>query len=224
MNVKSIGVCGVLLAAVSVSSALAVPIPLQNADFESNPDNSAQFTSVAPWGPNGAWAYHAGFDRPGREALGERFGFYSAGTAETVGQLTAELIAPGVTYTFRSFINDGGAGGGAVPYQIGYADVAGDRSSFIPLATRVEDISATFNSAWVLAEGVSYTVGADGPEIGKELIVRLGSAADGGLTDAWYDNMSLTRSGGDAIPEPGSMALLASGLLGVAGFRRKARG
>ncbi len=224
MSVKSIGLCGLLLVAMSVSAAMAVPIPLQNADIETNPDNAAQFSGIAPWGPNGGWAFHTGFDRPGREALGERFGFYSAGTLETVGQLTAELIAPGSTYTFRSFINDGGTPGGAVPYQIGYAGVTGDRSSFIPLATNVVDISGSFGGAWMLADGVTYTVGTEGAEIGKELIVRLGSGADGGLTDAWFDNLSLTRTGGDVIPEPGTMALLATSLLGLAGFRRIARG
>lgn len=224
MSVKNIGLCGLLLAALSVSAAMAVPIPLQNADIESNPDNTAQFSNIAPWGPNGGWAFHTGFDRPGRETLGERFGFYSAGTLETVGQLTTELIAPGSTYTFRSFIHDGGTAGGAVPYQIGYADITGDRSSFVPLATNVVDVSGTFGGAWIEAEGVSYTVGTAGPEIGKELIVRLGNGAAGGLTDAWFDNFSLTRTGGDVIPEPGTMALLASSLLGLAGFRRKARG
>ena len=146
MMVKTMCVGAALAAAVLAVPASAGLITLQNADFENNPNNAAQFSSVAPWGPNGAWAYHAGFARPGNETLGERFGYYSAGTSETVGQILPELIEAGATYHFWSFANDGGQAGGALPYQIGYAGTAGDRASFVPLATNLVDMPATNNA------------------------------------------------------------------------------
>lgn len=190
---------------ICASIAAAVPafgdaIPLLNADIETN--SSGQFGRIDGWGPNGGWADHASFARPNNGTLGVNFGFYSAGTTETVGQLTTAIIQPGAVYTFRAWAQGGGNDVGTVPFQIGYAATTGDLASFVALATQTYVVG----NAWEDLAGVTYTTGAAGPEIGKELIVRLGGGAAGGSDDIWFDNFSASF-----VPEPGSLVLLAAG-------------
>lgn len=47
-------------------------------------------------------------------------------------------------------------------------------------------------NAWAQVDGVSYKVGANDSAVGKRIAVRLGSGADGGSTDIWFDNLTLT--------------------------------
>jgi hypothetical protein len=196
--------------ALLVAPAGATVIPLINADMETN--FTPPFGHPDGWGPNGGWADHAGFARPNNASLGLYFGFYSAGTTETFGQLTGEIIQPNMEYNFKSWAQGGGDNTGTLPYQIGYAAIDGDLSSFVALATATYDLG----EAWEETDGVTYTTGAAGPEIGKQLIVRLGAGADGGVSDIWFDNFSAS-----VVPEPASLVLLALGGLAVA--RRQCR-
>jgi hypothetical protein len=192
------------------TGVVATPITLTNADIESNA--SPQFGAIAAWGPNGGWALHSGFARPNNESLGLNFGFYSAGTTETVGQLTGELIQANMLYNFKSWAQGGGDNTGVIPYQIGYAAVDGDLASFVLLATTTYAVG----EAWAEIAGVTYATGAEGPEIGKQLIVRLGDGSVGGDGDIWFDNFSAS-----VVPEPATLMLL--GLAGLTALRRKHR-
>jgi len=158
-----------------------------NAGFESNP--TPQFGGIGVWTPGGAWAYHAQFAAPGNSGLGASFAYYAAGTTESFGQILTDRFAANTTYTFRSWAIGGGDRTGQVPYQIGYAAVDGDISSFVPLATNV--VNLTGNTSWVETNGVSYTTGSSGAEVGQQIIVRFGSSADGGSSDIWLDNVSV---------------------------------
>lgn len=197
-------VCGLL----SVATVVAAPIELLNADIETNV--SDKFGGIASWGPRGGWADHANFAKPGNAGLGLNFGFYSAGTTETVGQITGEIIQANMTYSFAGWAQGGGDNVGVIPYQIGYAEVDGSLASFVPLATATYEVG----EMWMPLAGVTYTTGASGAEIGKQLIVRLGDGSVGGASDIWFDNFSAS-----AVPEPATLVLL--GLAGVALIRRR---
>ncbi|WP_147446573.1 hypothetical protein [Corallococcus sp. CA047B] len=162
-------------------------IPLNNAELETH--TSSQFGALGHWGPNGAWANHLQFPRPGNQNLGKVFGYYSAGLTETVGQLlTGYRFVAGKTYVFKSWAHGGGDNTGVVPYQIGYAETDGNLATWKPLQTRLFAVGNT----WYETEGVSFTVPAGSPAVGRQIIVRFGKQTDGGMGDIWFDNLSLT--------------------------------
>jgi hypothetical protein len=202
MRTLLVMVCAMLLGA----NAWGLDVTLDNADIETNP--GGEFTSIGDWGPNGAWAYHADFPKPNNGSLGASFGYYSAGSTEIVAQLTDEIISADTIYDFWSWAIGGGNDTGTVPYQIGYAATAGDVSSFVLLASNA--ITVTGNGQWLELAGVSYTTGATGDEIGKELIVRLGDLSAGGDSDIWFDNFQATAT---PVPEPGLIAVAAFAVL-----------
>lgn len=208
---RAYAIFGLLAAALS-TTASATSITLVNWDIENN--STPEFGAIAGWGPNGGWADHAGFARPGNSGLGLNFGFYSAGLTETVGQLTTHVIAANTTYHFWSFAQGGGDNTGTLPYQIGYAATDGQLSSFVALMTS----TVTVGNDWVETAGVTYTTGSTGAEIGKQLIVRLGKGSDGGATDIWFDNLQATAT---PVPEP--MTLIAVGLGAAFVARRRRR-
>jgi hypothetical protein len=210
INTKTLG--GILVFALS-TGAMAGQITLVNWDIETN--SSAKFGKIDGWGPNGGWADHASFAKAGNETLGVNFGFYSAGNTETVGQLTSEVIAPNMIYKFWSYGQGGSDNTGLVPYQIGYAATDGVLASFVALKTNV----VTLGASWVETEGVTYTTGATGAEIGKQLIVRLGQGSDGGATDVWFDSFKATSQ--SVVPEPITVIGLGLGVAFLARRKRK---
>lgn len=197
---------------VAACSASAQPLVLTNADIENNV--SGQFGAIAGWGPNGGWAPHSGFSRPGNEGLGDNFGFYSAGTAESVGQIVdGHSIQAMTVYQFWSWAYPGGNDIGTIAYQIGYASTDNDILSFVPLATQTYNITGM--TSWSELDGVTYTTGEAGDEIGRQLIVRLGGGAAGGDNDIWFDSFQASAT---VVPEPATLAALA---LGIAALRRR---
>lgn len=196
---------GLIVAGVVAGVAAAASANLQNGDIENN--TSGIFGSIDGWGPNGGWADHASFARPGNESLGANFGFYSGGLTETVGQVSSLIFQEGQTYTFSSWATGGGNDAGVISYEIGYDDGAGN---FVQLAVNTYDLTGL--GMWVDTGGVSYTVGSGGAEIGQNIWVRLGDGASGSSSDLWFDNLTL-------VPAPGALGLL--GLGGLALSRRR---
>lgn len=196
--------------ALAASVGMGEIIALDNADIETNA--SGIFGDIDNWGPNGGWADHAGFAKPNNGTLGLTFGFYSVNNDETVGQLTAEIIQANKVYTFWGWAQGGGNDVGEVPYQIGYADTTGDLASFVELATS----SYSVGNAWAELPGVAYSSGTAGPEIGKELIVRLGpgNVADP-AEDVWFDNFQA-----EVVPEPATLGLVLMGAVALLRRRR----
>lgn len=161
-------------------------VALTNGNMETQ--STPEYGSLNGWGPFGAWASHAQYPRNGNASLGARFGYYSAGTQETVGQLLSTLrFKANTRYIFRSHAQGGGDNTGVLPYQIGYAAIDNDASSFVPLATAPIAVGAD----WVLTNGVSYTAPASGTPLGKQVIIRFGQGSDGGASDIWFDNLEL---------------------------------
>lgn len=195
-------------------ASLADPLALVNADIENNA--SGQFGTIDGWGPNGGWAFHSGFPAPGNGGLGDEFGFYSAGLLETVGQIVAgHSIQANTTYRFWGWVYTGSDGLGTVPFQLGYAATDDDLASFVALATNAINIDAA--ASWAEVDGVTYTTGDSGAELGRQLIVRFGAGADGGATDIWFDNL---QASAEVVPEPATIAALG---LGAAAMLRKRR-
>ncbi|QRO00141.1 hypothetical protein JRI60_14535 [Archangium violaceum] len=183
-----ISTCGDIseTATVTVTPPTDTIILLNNGSMETQ--SSAQFGLLTGWGPSGAWAWHSQFPRNGNASLGTRFGYYSAGTQETVGQLLATVrFQANKRYTFRSYAQGGGDNTGVLPYQIGYAAIDNDINSFVPLATAPIAVGAD----WVLTNGVTYTAPASGGPLGKQVIIRFGKGSDGGVSDIWFDNLEL---------------------------------
>jgi hypothetical protein len=161
-------------------------VTLTNSNMETQ--STSEYGSINGWGPSGAWASHSQYPRNGNASLGARFGYYSAGTTETVGQLLSTLrFTANKRYTFRSYAQGGGDNTGVLPYQIGYAAIDNDLSSFVPLATT----SIAVGADWVLTSGVTYTAPASGAHLGKQVIIRFGQGSDGGASDIWFDNLEL---------------------------------
>lgn len=122
--------------AVLCLAAGAADAGLLNADIENN--TSELFGPIDFWGPNGGWADHASFSKPGNETLGLAFGFYSVNNDESVGQVTDMVYQDGVEYTFGSY----GQGGGN---DVGNAWELLDGVSYTPSAGD----GAAGNAVWV---------------------------------------------------------------------------
>lgn len=196
----------VLGAVLVLGLAFTANAQLYNADMEFQP--GGEFSTLEGWRvTGGGWTTHAGFPAPNNESLGEKFGFWSANADQVLGQVATLTFEPETTYTFASWAIGGGNQTGKIPYEIGY--LSGGTSiatDFVALATNVIDVTGQMQ--WEPQAGVTYATGAAGPEIGLDVVVRLGGMNQGGDSDIWFDNVSLT-------PEPASLALLAMGALAV---------
>jgi hypothetical protein len=156
-------------------------------EYQGQPPSN-QFTHPIPfWGPNGAWQYHGLFPRAGNEVLGRKSGYYSAGTKERFGQTLPDAFEAGRRYCFRSAAQGGRRNQGVLPYQIGYIDVGG---RFVVLNTQTVAVGET----WRDTAGVCHNAAVSAVEIGRPIAVRFGAGADGGASDIWFDNLSVTST------------------------------
>lgn len=135
-----------------------------------------------------------------------------------LSQTTTAIFVSDTTYNFGSMAVGGNNGFlNLATYEIGYD--AG--SGFQALA--VGSLQPNDNSVgWSYLEGVSYTTGGSGPELGESIIVRLYTTDNGGGPShaVWFDNVSLEYL--PAVPEPSSALLLGLGGLLIFGARRRA--
>ncbi|MBJ6759796.1 hypothetical protein JGU66_03415 [Myxococcaceae bacterium JPH2] len=157
--------------------------PIRNPDLETQA--TAQYGAIAYFGPNGGWASHTQFPKNNRSTLGDKFGFYAAGTTEVVSQRLDIRFQAGKTYQFRSFAQGGGDNTSLLPYEIGYANTDNDSNTWVLLQRTTQYVYAD----WVQTAGVSYTVPAGGAAVGKQVMIRFGP---NGQSDAWFDNLTLT--------------------------------
>jgi hypothetical protein len=160
---------------------------IRNANIETNA--SAQFGPIDFFLPNGGWALHSQFPKPGNAGLGTRFGFYQA-TNETVSQILPARFEPNRSYTFQAAVIGGGNNLGRVPFQIGYAAVNNNIFSFTLLASFTVDTGSI--GTWFVPQGVTYTTPPAGIPVGRQIILRLGNFTHAGFDDIWFDNLTLT--------------------------------
>jgi hypothetical protein len=153
-------------------------------EYQGQPPTDHQFTHIPFWGPNGGWQSHLLFPRPGDAVLGRKAGYYSAGTKERFLQRLTDSFEPHRRYCFRSAGQGGRDDAGVLPYQIGY--VGDDRE--VVLGTR----PIAVDGRWRETDGVCHDVAAAAPEVGHAIWVGFGSAADGGASDVWFDDLRVT--------------------------------
>ncbi|MCY1008356.1 CHAP domain-containing protein [Nannocystis pusilla] len=163
-------------------------LTLDNGTMEAIKPGGQAGDRIIGWVAQGAWAEHKGDHvRPNNGGLGLRFGYYAA-ASESVSQNTPFTFEAGKTYVFKGWVNGGGDGTGKVPLQIGWFTDPNNLATFKPLA------SETFNAKheWAQVAGASFKVPPGHAAVGQRIAVRLGSGADGGASDIWFDNLTLS--------------------------------
>jgi hypothetical protein len=69
---------------------------------------------------------------------------------------------------------------------------------------------------------LTYNSGASNPLAGQALRIALSITDTGtGLEEAFFDQLALDGTTAGSVPEPGTVTLLATGLLGLSIIRRK---
>ncbi len=157
-----------------------VPLVNPGFEFQGTPPNPP-YSSLWYWGLNGAWAFHKDFVRTGNEVLGRKFGYYSAGTTETVNQILSVTYLPGRTYRLAASVQGGGDNTGTVPLELGYQKTDGNYQV-------LKRVSFNVGAQWSDVS-LTHVTGSASAEVGRPIWVRF---ASGGLTDIWFDDLLLT--------------------------------
>ena len=218
--------CPILLVFGMVGVAAADPIPVANSTFNDPGTFPVGFFPGPPtsWGNLGdVGVFNPGF-WDGTSYGGVYDGsdvalLYSDGG--TLGQWLAPSLADGMTYTLSvQAAGRIGYTGTGVTYTLCF--VAGDPGNplnWVPLGTSgtFTPTEGAFNTTQF---AYTYTASNYDPiysVLGINLVVS--GASDN--NQVLFDNVSLDGSTAAAVPEPATMFLLGSGLIGLAGFARR---
>lgn len=140
-------------------------------------------------------------------------------TESGIQQTLSERLEAGMTYTLR--VNVGNISPEGAPFN--FAGFPGYRVDLLAGGAVV----ATDNNTLLPDEGtflestVSLVVGESHPRLGQELGIRLVSLDGPAGIEVNFDNVRLEAT---AVPEPGGLALTASGMVLLAGLWRRSRG
>lgn len=191
------------LAAGTAHAATIIPIP--NGNFElGNPATN--------WGAGGQTETfdHTGISGFGSPPTGSgpRFAYTFSDRAATQQTIPVAYVAD-TTYTFQGWSVASNNPDVDIRFILGYDDVG-----FVELAGQTYDLNPV--TSWSLLNGVSFTTGASGGPLGKNIVLRIQAIAPGNQA-LYFDEVTLTSV---AIPEP-SAALL--GGLGVLVLLRRRR-
>jgi len=200
---------------VQAAALMALPPEVRNPGFESpgGGGSSGPFPQADEWDGFASTVAHSAFPYGNNSGLGTSFA-YTLPNNPDASQTTGTIFAPDTTYVLSGFGVDNNINNeNDLAFRIGYLDAS---SVFQELASAVYDL--TDLTSWTELDGVTYTTGISGPELGRLLTVRLGAVnVDYPSGGVFFDEISLATTGG-VVPEPSALILLGLGMLGLAGY------
>jgi hypothetical protein len=218
---------GLTAASLAAGGAQAASIAVGNASFESPAlSDAAPYTTTAaellPW--VACWAaeykaapYYAMFGEGGvTPSDGVNVGYLNASSAEWrpyVYQTLDTTYQAGLSYTLTvaaSMYQNPANAGQYLSIQLGYW--AGDPDGQAgPTILAERQIGGSELTTWTMHDFSASTGAVSGDAVGKPIVVYLGRALGSVTGPQWsVDNVRMS-----SVPEPGTIVLLASGLIGL---------
>jgi len=167
----------------------SVDLSLANADFESI-TGGGTFPAATDWDGNTQTALHSNFGpgNPGTPDLGLRFGFNGNTSTAASSQTTTTPFVANTNYRFSGWSTDSdlNVDSSNIQFSIGYLDGA---NVFQSLASATYDTDGL--TTWELLPGVTYTTGASGAELGRNIVVQIQAVYPTFNVGVWFDNVEL---------------------------------